>query len=215
MGLHQARSRSPTSRKMVPVFQERAKRLSDVLRDASDTNTDKIVEGKQHFVGIARRSRSGTTLVADIIRIPVQDIYSRATIDIIGVTTLGIDLRNLVTPDLKMDFLQCYRRMFDQDKLSALITFINMAIPIRGLLPFVKANTEFVEASQGLRKMLRQCIRDRIRDINDAEKRETRDLLSYMIEERLGRPRRAYRGRNLGTCELLGTPSKRGATDDV
>ncbi|TLD30520.1 hypothetical protein PspLS_02442 [Pyricularia sp. CBS 133598] len=153
----------PNLKKMFPIFQEKAEELS------------------QHLDATIASSADGT--------IDVQRIYSKATIDIIGITALGLDLRNLKSSKLRMDFLQCYRRMLEQSYLAALISFINIHIPIRRLLWFVRANRDFVEATQEVRNMLRTCIRERIQDVDSRKgaevKFQSRDLLTYMIEERL------------------------------
>ncbi|KAH8847789.1 hypothetical protein MCOR27_001908 [Pyricularia oryzae] len=153
----------PNLKKMFPIFQEKAEELSQHLDATIAASTGDSID--------------------------VQCIYSKATIDIIGITALGLDLRNLKSTKLRMDFLQCYRRMHEQPFSAALISFINVHVPIRRLLWFVRANRDFVEASQEVRAMLRTCIRERIRDVDSRKgaevKFQSRDLLTYMVEERL------------------------------
>lgn len=101
---------------------------------------------------------------------------------------LGIELENLRSEELKMDFLQCYFRMLAQPPLSALISFIHVNIPIRKFIP-LEANWGFVRASGGVRSMLDGCIEDRIRELKSLDREKvggtvSRDLLTYMIEER-------------------------------
>ncbi|KAI1839369.1 hypothetical protein JX266_014420, partial [Neoarthrinium moseri] len=109
--------------------------------------------------------------------------------DIIGVTTLGVELENLRTPDVKLDFLSCYNRMIEQSNWSGLISFINVQVPIRRWVP-LEANRGFVWASNAVREILKECIRERMQAMlkhHDSGQRETvsRDLLSYLIGERI------------------------------
>lgn len=118
----------------------------------------------------------------------VQSVYTKATLDAIGVAALGVELENLRSEELKMDFLQCYFRMLAQPPLSALISFIHVHIPIRKLLP-VEANWGFLRAMRGVHVMLDECIQERIAHVHSTDREkvggtESRDLLTYMIEER-------------------------------
>lgn len=101
---------------------------------------------------------------------------------------LGVELENLRSEELKLDFLQCYFRMLSQPPLSALISFIHVNVPIRKFIP-LEANWGFVRASGGVRTMLDRCIEERIREVKSTDREkaggpESRDLLTYMIEER-------------------------------
>ncbi|KAL8377962.1 hypothetical protein RB595_008582 [Gaeumannomyces hyphopodioides] len=153
----------PNLKKTLPVFLDKAGDLAGFLNR-------KVVENP-----------TGT--------IEMYDAFSKATIDIIGVTSLGIELRNLRSDTLDLDFLQIYEKLLAPSYASALISFINVAVPVRRLLWFVPANREFVEATRELRAMLRRCIQDRVRDVAASEKQagepESRNLLTYMVEEML------------------------------
>ncbi|KAI1773266.1 cytochrome P450 [Hypoxylon cercidicola] len=152
----------PNMKKLLPVFREKAEEMVSLM----DRKLKEIPTGN----------------------IEVQSIYTKATLDAIGVAALGIELENLRSEELKMDFLQCYFRMLAQPPLSALISFIHVNIPIRKFIP-LEANWGFVRASGGVRTMLDGCIEDRIRELNSSDREkvggtESRDLLTYMIEER-------------------------------
>ncbi|KAM0818364.1 putative Cytochrome P450 3A5 [Seiridium cardinale] len=123
--------------------------------------------------------------------IEVLSTFSKATIDVIGVSTLGIELRNLKSSKLDMDFLQCYERMFNQSPLSAFISFIDAHIPVRWCLP-LEASRGFLQASQEVKRMLIGCVHTRnlelaTRKKDAAQEFVSRDLLTYMLEERLDR----------------------------
>ncbi|KAI1073997.1 cytochrome P450 [Whalleya microplaca] len=152
----------PNMKKLLPVFQEKAEEMTQFINRRMKGAAEGDVE--------------------------VQSIYTKATLDSIGVAALGVELENLRSEELKMDFLQCYIRMLAQPPLSALISFINVHIPIRKFIP-MEANWGFVRASKGVRSMLTQCIEERIRDVKSADKEkaagaDSRDLLTYMVEER-------------------------------
>lgn len=97
-------------------------------------------------------------------------------------------MENLRSDDLKMDFLECYFRMLAQPPMSALISFIHVYVPIRKIIP-LEANWGFLRAMRGVRAMLDRCIEERIREVKSTDREkvggtESRDLLTYMIEER-------------------------------
>lgn len=152
----------PNMKKLLPVFQQKAEEMT---------------------VFIQRKMKENST--GDL---EVQKIFTKATLDAIGVAALGIELENLRSEELKLDFLQCYFRMLAQPPLSALISFIHVHIPIRKFIP-LEANWGFMRAMRGVHSMLNQCIEERIRDLKSTDREkvggtESRDLLTYMIEER-------------------------------
>jgi cytochrome P450 len=109
---------------------------------------------------------------------------------------IGVELQNLNSSSSALNFRECYDRMLNQSTLSGIITFIHVNIPIRRFLP-IEANTGFVRASQEIRRILREVIRDRVKAVHgikaegevpliDSESRmhTGQDILTYMIEER-------------------------------
>ncbi|OTA92454.1 hypothetical protein M434DRAFT_396436 [Hypoxylon sp. CO27-5] len=152
----------PNMKKLLPVFQQKAEEMTVFIQRKIKENPSGNLE--------------------------VQKIFTKATLDAIGVAALGIELENLRSEELKLDFLQCYFRMLAQPPLSALISFIHVHIPIRKFIP-LEANWGFVRAMRGVHSMLNQCIEERIRDLKSTDREkvggtESRDLLTYMIEER-------------------------------
>ncbi|KAI1370556.1 cytochrome P450 [Hypoxylon crocopeplum] len=152
----------PNMKKLLPVFQQKAEEMTSYIQ---------------------RQLKENSTC-----NIEVQSIYTKATLDAIGVAALGVELENLRSEELKMDFLECYFRMLAQPPLSALISFIHVHIPIRKIIP-IEANWGFIRAMRGVHSMLDQCISQRIRDVQSTDREkvggtESRDLLTYMIEER-------------------------------
>ncbi|KAI0886959.1 cytochrome P450 [Annulohypoxylon maeteangense] len=152
----------PNMKKLIPVFQQKAEEMTVFIERKIKENGTKNLE--------------------------VQKIFTKATLDAIGVAALGIELENLRSEELKLDFLQCYIRMLSQPPVSALISFIHVHIPIRRFIP-LEANWGFMRAMRGVHSMLNQCIEERIRDLKSTDREkvggtESRDLLTYMIEER-------------------------------
>ncbi|KAH8203480.1 hypothetical protein TruAng_002351 [Truncatella angustata] len=151
-------------RKLFPVFVAKAQDLAICLEEVLR------MEGEQNEV-------------------EVLSIFSKATMDVIGASTLGVELKNLRSAELEMDFLQCYDRMFNQPSLSALISFVDAHVPIRRWLP-LEASRGYLEASKEVKRMLAHCIRVRSQEIETQKGARdkglmSRDLLTYMIEERV------------------------------
>ncbi|KAI1453888.1 cytochrome P450 [Annulohypoxylon moriforme] len=152
----------PNMKKLIPVFQQKAEEMT------------RFMERKMKEKGTQD--------------LEVQEIFSKTTLDAIGVAALGIELENLRSKELKLDFLQCYFRMLAQPPVSALISFIHVYIPIRRIIP-LEANYGFMRAMRAVRSMLDDCIEERIRDLKSTDREKvggtvSRDLLTYMIEER-------------------------------
>jgi cytochrome P450 len=106
-------------------------------------------------------------------------------LDTIGVIALGIELDTL-SSTYPVGFRELYHTILNPSPMGQLVWVINSFIPIRSWLP-LKANRQFVQANTDLRKMLRDIIQQRVRDLGDGtlkkEMGESRDLLTYMLEE--------------------------------
>ncbi|KAM7194181.1 cytochrome P450 [Naviculisporaceae sp. PSN 640] len=166
-------------KRLVGVFQEKAAELGDVLEERID-----------EF-----QSRAGK----DDAVIDVASEYMSATLDIIGVAALGVELGSLAS---NTPFKQCFRHVFDPSPLGALLWGLDTIIPIRWL-PF-KENRLFLEATRTIRDLTAGIIRDRRRDMwleRDGlrEKVERRDLLTFMLEDEIETP-----GQHWDEEELLG-----------
>jgi hypothetical protein len=102
------------------------------------------------------------------------------------VAALGAELEN---PELAESFHKCYHQISEQSLLGNLITAINAYIPIRRWLP-IEANLRFIRATEEIRTMIRKQIRDRIKQVGSNKNgarttgKQSRDLLTYMLEER-------------------------------
>ncbi|KAI0897731.1 cytochrome P450 [Annulohypoxylon nitens] len=149
----------PSMRKLVPVFREKAKDIS------------------AEFERLLRENSHGT--------VEAIETLSKSTMDTIGVTVLGIEL-DTISSTYPQSFQELYSRVLHQGPLGQLISVVNAFIPIRSLLP-VGANQRFIQTTTNLRKMLRDIIRRRAADLSDGTFKKTmgesRDLLTYMLEE--------------------------------
>lgn len=166
-------------RKLEPVFQSKTKELGDVL--------DLTISQSNGGYGI----------------IDCTDVFSKATLDVIGVTVLGVELANLKSVNVgnqprsqtkqlsatEYTFHDAYEIIFAQSFIGKILFFANAFIPTRWLP--LEANREFAFATSWLRDVLGQLIRERYGRVNEARrsgkyesmKRDSRDLLSYIIEE--------------------------------
>ncbi|PHH80715.1 hypothetical protein CDD80_63 [Ophiocordyceps camponoti-rufipedis] len=106
--------------------------------------------------------------------------YSSITLDIIGLAGMGVDFRNLETPSL---FHQNMQRIFDLSPLGEVLMLMSAYVPIR-LLP-LRENRTYKEALADIRRLLRELIRERVREMTTPEgvllETDRQDILSYMI----------------------------------
>lgn len=165
-------------RKFEPVFQSKTKELGDVL--------DQTISASGHGI------------------IDCTEVFSKATLDIIGVTVLGVELANLKSVSVgesaegqnkkndakkQYTFHDAYEIIFAQSFIGKILFFANAFVPTRWLP--LKANREFAFATSWLRNVLTELIRQRYNSVNEARrsgkfesmKRDSRDFLSYVIEE--------------------------------
>lgn len=168
----------PSMRKLVPVFREKAKDLSEEFERLLGENSHGTIEGEISKREDFTRSR----LIALSIAI---ETLSKSTMDTIGVTVLGIEL-DTISSMYPQSFQELYSRILHQGPLGQLISVVNAFIPIRSFLP-IGANQAFIQTTTNLRKMLRDIIQRRAADLADGTFKKTmgesRDLLTYMLEE--------------------------------
>ena len=119
----------------------------------------------------------------------VESIYTKAMMDIIGVTILGVELGNLKSSSSSMNFVDCYHGVLAPPLLGKLITFLNPFIPLRWLP--LKANTDFIRANAEIQGMLRELTRKRWNEVTTRKGDDTssetngRDVLTFMVETSL------------------------------
>lgn len=106
---------------------------------------------------------------------------------------MGVELDSLVHPRADLNFRASYQRTLQPSALSALISFINTAVPVRRWIP-LEANTGYVRATEDLRKMVRLVIDERLQEYRECKRSGRvfespalrgigRDILTLMVEE--------------------------------
>ncbi|KAI1413024.1 cytochrome P450 [Hypoxylon sp. FL1857] len=169
-------------RKLEPVFASKAKEFGDILDQAISAG------------GEEKRS-SGV--------IDCTDAFSKVTLDIIGVTVLGVELANLKPGNVggqphgrrrhtnrkkEYTFHDAYEVIFAQSLVGKILFFANSVVPTRWLP--LEANREFAFATEWLRGVLTELIRERYNQVNEAK--------NYIIEESMpGGPAEGIEEENL------------------
>ncbi|KAI0174420.1 cytochrome P450 [Pestalotiopsis sp. NC0098] len=165
--------------KLEPLFKEKARGIGSVFDSAIRAGDDK-----------------GKTGV-----IECTETFSKATLDIMGVSILGKELSHLNTVRYKgkdtskksteeeYSFAQAYHIFFAPGPVGKLLTYFNGFIPLRWLP--LEANREFKFAMWWLNNTLARVRRERFGEIETAkaqgtyESSNSRDLTTFMVEESL------------------------------
>ncbi|KAH8657841.1 cytochrome P450 [Xylariales sp. PMI_506] len=162
-------------RRLGPTFKAKASEVSLLFDRAIDAGQD------------------GKTGVIDC-----TDTFSKAMMDIIGITLFGVDLSNLNNTmfDSKSSlgtrqytFHEAYNDIFGLDLVGKLLMFAHGYFPTRWIP--CEGNRRFLGATNWLRDTLGKLIQARRREIFDAisagtyKKSSSTDVLSFMIEESL------------------------------
>ncbi|KAI1316408.1 cytochrome P450 [Xylariaceae sp. FL0255] len=133
------------------------------------------------------------------------DLFSRATLDIIAVTTLGIELSSLRRPEASQldgvgiysthawTFHEAYAAIFTQDLVGRVLMWADGFLPIRWIP--LEANSRFLSATAWLTQTLIGIVRERYRNHRDVK---SHDLLTSLVKE-----------------SAAGGPAKRLSEDDV
>ncbi|KAH7115010.1 cytochrome P450 [Dendryphion nanum] len=169
-------------RRIVPVFNEKAQELTSRINVHNEETSEASINGKYISCSIEMHS---------LISFLVSEIFSKTTLDIIGRASLGVELNSISVEG--STFSQLYHRIFNQPPAGQIISLINMFIPVRWLP--VQANLAFVNANRETRRLIREIIRERKREIfrnrvesNDIREEFTRtgskDFLTYMLYEK-------------------------------
>ena len=166
-------------RKLEPVFQAKANDISDLF--------DRAI-----YVG-----EDGKTGVIDC-----TDTFSKATLDIVGATTLGVDLANVKSTTFseqaskdhkssseatEYSFHQAYCVTFAQNQVGKMLLFASAYVPTRWIP--IQENRDFHFATNWLTETFGWMIRDRYRQVIEAmsagkyDYNKSRDLLTFLVEE--------------------------------
>lgn len=166
-------------RKLEPVFRDKAKELNALIERAGAAN-DGVID--------------------------CTDVFSKATLDIIGFTIMGVELSNLMSERQKdsgdrqwslnhagrvdrYSFHDAYEIIFAASMVGKVLFFANGFFPTRWIP--VEANREFKFATSWLRQVITELIQERYQQFYEASrtgkyetmKKDSRDLLSFLAEE--------------------------------
>ena len=118
-------------------------------------------------------------------QIPVGPLFQKSTLDVLVISTLGVDLESLTSPETP--FFDLYEIILHQSVTGNLISFIDGHIPIRDWLPLPESR-RWLNAIAEVRRLFIDRVRLRMAEMNASEKSnrphgEARDLLTFVIEE--------------------------------
>lgn len=187
-----------------PVFREKAGEFCGLLdrllllaqegADADAGRDDDDDDCADIDVGIEKGEPGGRKAETAVIYDCVE-LFSRATLDIVGIATLGVDMAHLgqaqeqvqqtQTPPFqskppfsvggairkekegrKYTFHEAYQEIFTPDTLGKLLLFLNAFLPTRWVP--IPANRRFRAATAWLRRVLTELVRERRREIVEA-----------------------------------------------
>ncbi|KAF5706891.1 cytochrome P450 monooxygenase [Fusarium globosum] len=149
----------PSIRKLFPTFVAYSRKLNSEINAVIQQSSDDVLE--------------------------IEDLFTRVTLDIIGVSLVGKELRDFRSRTSPLSFEQCYNGILAQPLTGQIISFINPFIPLRWLP--VSANLNFVKAKSALKGMMTELIEQRTSEVEKAKELGTDsglsdDLLTRMIE---------------------------------
>ncbi|KAH8664481.1 cytochrome P450 [Xylariales sp. PMI_506] len=191
-------------RKLEPIFRAKSEEMCDVI-EAS-----------------IRADGNGNVENAGIV--DCTELFNKVTLDIIGVTVLGVELAYLKSvtvggnggaqcekgrKEKEYGFHDAYEVIWSQSLFGKILFFANAFVPTRWIP--VRENRDFAYATTWLQQVLTQLIRKRyeivqkqtVSKTSDREETATttttnRDLLSIVIEERMpGGPAEGIKEENL------------------
>nr|CEG04521.1 unnamed protein product [Fusarium clavum] len=153
----------PSIRKLFPTFVAYSDKLNREIETSLGRTDDGIIE--------------------------IEDLITRVTLDIIGVSLLGKELRDFRSRSSPLSFERCYNDILAQPLAGQIISFINPFIPLRWLP--VSANLDFIRAKSALKTMMAELIEQRTAEVEAASGDElSDDLLTRMIEASAGERQR-------------------------
>lgn len=134
------------------------------------------------LMSVARKE--GKESVTDINDAPVVEIAgwsSRAALDIIGEAGMAQDFNAIDDPNTELN--ATYRKVFQPTRSGQIIGLLGLFLPqwLVRAIP-VSHNNNIVEASETIRKVCRQLIRQKQEKLDRKEKRTGVDIISVAIE---------------------------------
>ncbi|TDZ41262.1 Cytochrome P450 monooxygenase FUM15 [Colletotrichum trifolii] len=148
------------TRRMLPVFQLKARQLCESINQEIGGDDRKIVE--------------------------VEHCLRKATLDVFVIGSMGCDLDSLSLP--QAHFFDVYERIIRQPASGHIITFLDGHFPVRPWLP-LKGNRRWLSDLALIRSMLLNCVGNRRMEVlsemkTGAEKNsDRRDILTFILED--------------------------------
>lgn len=179
-------------KRLGPVFKAKAREFYGLLDELFVFDAE---GGREENRGEGGEDRK-TAVITDCV-----SLFSRATLDIVGIATLGVDLAHLgqttrvaCQPQSHKEkktghctFHKAYEQIFTPDTLGKILLLLNAFLPTRWVP--LAGNRRFRTATAWLRTALTELVRERRRDIVEAvaagvyDGGEARNLLSFLLEE--------------------------------
>ncbi|KAK7996711.1 hypothetical protein PG989_004751 [Apiospora arundinis] len=184
------------------------KMLSGILSAPSVKKLEPVVWEKAKEVGLLFDSAIASNPDEETGVVESSDTFSKFTLDIMARVTLGLELNNLGStaetyrqgkPESRSSikssepkgytFHEAYLALFGQSTFGNFLSFVNAFLPIRWLP--VEANLRYLRGADWLQLTLSSIIRERKRDVMRAsetggyEKQNSRDMLTFLVEETL------------------------------
>ncbi|KAL8368381.1 hypothetical protein RB599_004027 [Gaeumannomyces hyphopodioides] len=155
----------PKIRRLVPIFQEKARGWVNFLQSGLDAGGDGVWE--------------------------VEPSMHKLLLEMIVVTILGVELAQMESPS-SMSFAEAYHNLLQPSKLSMIIWLVNARVPMRWLP--LKSNKKWLEANSTIQSMIKGVAHrsaeklrtaGRKRDVGEDPSDTRRDLTTFMLEESL------------------------------
>lgn len=149
---------------LYPVFWEKSCKLANALMKVTQSESKESAES-----------------LADAPVIEVGGWSSRATLDIIGQAGMGHDFNAIENPDTELTTI--YRRVFQPSRQQQYMALAGLFLPQWFLRSLPLAHNENIaQASETIKKVCRQLIRQKQEKLDRKEKRVDVDILSVAIE---------------------------------
>ncbi|OLN96226.1 Cytochrome P450 3A16 [Colletotrichum chlorophyti] len=149
------------TRKMLPVFQLKARQLCEAI---------------SHDLG-----------GEDLKCVEIEQFIRKATLDVFVIGSIGCDLESISLPEAH--FYDVYERIIRQPAFGHLITFLDGHFPVRPWLP-LSSNKKWLRDVALIRTMLLTCVENRRLEMmaekkhgSGQSKTERRDILTFILED--------------------------------
>lgn len=155
----------PKTRRLVPVFQEKARAWVNFLQSELDAGGDGVWD--------------------------VEPSMHKLLLEMIVVIALGVELTQMESPS-SMSFVEAYHNLLQPSRLSMILWFMNARFPLRWLP--LKINKTWLEANSTIQSMIKGVVHrraeelraiDRKREVGEALIDTRRDITTFMLEESL------------------------------